>query len=93
MTHELIDTGAYQDDYGTHVITCAEGCGYELHVPWRDERLIFGEHKRISHEREIQQAIDDGLTGWDLFAVCEQYARPHSWANVPWLKFVGLTKE
>ena len=95
--HELIDTGAYHDGrewhYAIRVLECKQGCGYALHVPRRNGRLIFEDKKRISYEREIQTAIDDGLPEHDFdafIALCQKHVRAHHWASVPWFRITAI---
>ena len=94
--HNLIDAGAYFDGkewhYGTRCLECEEGCGYLIAVPFRNNRPFFDEKIRISHEYEIQDAISKGVTGAELYDVCQRYAKPHAWSSHPEiLRIVGVT--
>lgn len=98
--HALIDTGAFFDGrewhYGIRVMACEEGCGYALRVPRRNGRLKFDEKERISHEHEIQAAIDEGLAERDpdaFAALCQQSAHAHYWASEEWFKITGLRRQ
>jgi uncharacterized protein YjbK len=96
-SHALIDTGAYFDGrewhYGIRVLECEKGCGCTLKVPRKNGRLRFETKKRISYEREIQVAIDNGLSERDpdAFAnLCRQHIHAHHWASEEWLKITSL---
>ncbi len=97
-THTLIDTGAYFDGsewhYGIRVLECEQGCGYALRVPRKNGQLIFEDKNRISYEREIQAAIEDGLPERDpdaFAALCQRHMCAHHWSSEEGFKITGVT--
>lgn len=64
---------------------CCHQCAWEIEYDYDPEagaiiqRPESGGYTRISHEGEIQEAIDAGIVGRELVPIVEKYAAPHHW--------------
>ncbi len=95
MAHKLIEVDAFHDGKEWHygdILKCEQDCGYAVRKPTEPTATDRGLPKRISHEREIEQAIADGLTGKELVLVIRRHHRAHPWSSVDldWPQITGL---
>jgi hypothetical protein len=76
---------------GQHARILRCTCGWAVEYKWdnEDDRPIFDSEPdklpwiRLSHERELQQAVDSGITGSELLSIAQQYSGNHSWTWPP----------
>jgi hypothetical protein len=96
--HKIIWTRGYQIDEDWHYVpkdkraaVCT--CGWIIVYDWdndSDEPIIKPKKKgvpwtRISRQKEIQEAIDSGVTGSKLLRIAQQYNFSHwiLWSSLP----------
>ncbi len=96
MTHKLIEVDSFYDDvrkqwhYGD-ILRCEQDCGCAVRKPTEPNATDRGlPYQRISHEREIEEAIVAGKTGEALVDAIRRYTRGHSWSSADWFKIEGL---